>query len=239
MQNTVVIIPARLGSSRLPNKPLALIGDKEMILHVAQKGLSANVGDVIIACSEKPVFDIVENAGFCAIMTDPDLPSGSDRIFAASQQLKKQYQYIVNLQGDMPNIDPTLIIKLVDLIQKTDADIVTAVAPIISPDENANPNVVKAVLAENGRALYFTRSPSVPFGDGPLYHHIGIYVYKTEALKRFVSLPPSQLELREKLEQLRALENGMSIFAAIVDHAPKGVDTIEDLEFLRSELESK
>lgn len=230
MEKTIIIIPARLGSTRLPNKPLADIGGKPMVVRVMKQALKANVGEVIVACAEQEIKEAVEKAGGQAILTPPDLPSGTDRIYhAASRTL---HDIIINLQGDMPLIDPKLIQKVLEPLKNPAVDIATLVTPVNNAADKNNPNKVKAVLAENGRALYFTRSPA-PHGDDQFYYHIGVYAYRRAALEAFVKLPPSPLELREKLEQLRALEAGMPIAAAIVDAEPLGVDTLEDLEKVR------
>lgn len=230
MEKTIIIIPARLGSTRLPNKPLADIGGKPMVVRVMEQALKANVGEVIVACAEQEIKDAVEKAGGQAILTPPDLPSGTDRIYHAAS--RTPHDIIINLQGDMPLIDPKLIQKVLESLKNPAVDIATLVTPVNNAADKNNPNKVKAVLAENGRALYFTRSPA-PHGDDQFYYHIGVYAYRRAALEAFVKLPPSPLELREKLEQLRALEAGMPIAAAIVDAEPLGVDTLEDLEKVR------
>lgn len=238
---TIILIPARLASTRLPNKPLADIGGEPMIVQVLRRAQEAKIGNVVVACAEKEIADAVENAGGNAVLTDPAHPSGTDRIFEALTKIdpKKKYQHIVNVQGDLPTLDPHLIVEAVSLLQKG-VDIGTLVAEITKEEEKTNPNVVKAVLAlppekTQGRALYFTRS-TAPFGEGPFYHHIGVYAYTRQALERFVSLPTSPLEYREKLEQLRALENGMRIDVAVVNTIPLGVDTPEDLAKARTFL---
>lgn len=231
MEKTIIIIPARMGSTRLPNKPLADIGGKPMVVRVMEQALKANVGEVIVACAEQEIKDAVEKAGGTAILTHPDLPSGTDRIYQATSH-KPQASIIINLQGDMPLIHPALIQKVLEPLKNPAVDIATLVTPVNNAADKNNPNKVKAILAENGRALYFTRS-SAPHGDDAFYYHIGIYAYRRTALEKFVKSPPSPLELREKLEQLRALEAGMYIAAAIVDAEPLGVDTPEDLERIR------
>jgi 3-deoxy-manno-octulosonate cytidylyltransferase (CMP-KDO synthetase) len=236
----IVLIPARLGSSRLPGKVLADIAGVPMIVRVWQRAVAAGLGPVAVACAEEAVAAVIRAAGGVAVLTDPDLPSGSDRIFAALQQLDPggAHDVVVNLQGDLPSIDPAYLSHVLRAVQ--DYDVGTLVAPITSAAEAAADSVVKCACAfADGApvapALYFSRSP-VPWGDGPLWHHIGIYAYQRAALARFVALPPSPLERREKLEQLRALEAGMRMGAARVATAPFGVDTPEDLARARTEL---
>ena len=233
----IILIPARLGSTRLPGKVLADIGGKPMIIHVMERALAAGLGPVAVACGEAEIAQHVRAHGGLAILTAPDLPSGSDRIFAALEQLDAigEHDVIVNLQGDLPRIPPAYLQAVLHpLVQGY--DIGTLVAPITSQAEAQATSVVKCVCAfadENiAPALYFSRNP-VPAGDGPLWHHIGIYAYHRAALARFVGLPPSPLEQREKLEQLRALEAGLRIGVVSVEHAPLGVDTPEDLEHIR------
>jgi 3-deoxy-manno-octulosonate cytidylyltransferase (CMP-KDO synthetase) len=242
IRNPVVIIPARMASLRLPGKPLADIHGRPMILHVMDRAREADVGRVVIACSEQEVADAVIADGGEAVMTDPDLPSGSDRVHAALQAIDPdgQHDVIVNLQGDLPTIEVSTTLAAVSPLENPAVDIATVTVEITREEEKTNPNVVKAVCAcKPGstvtQALYFTRA-TAPTGDGPLYHHIGIYAYRREALERFVSLPPGILERRERLEQLRALEDGMRIDIALVDAAPLGVDTPEDLERARDAL---
>ncbi|MDB2414323.1 3-deoxy-manno-octulosonate cytidylyltransferase [Rickettsiales bacterium] len=236
MTKIVICIPARLASTRLPNKPLADINGKPMIIHVLERAKEANIGDIIVACAEKEIADNVEKFGGKAILTDPELPSGTDRIYQALKKANYKADYVVNVQGDLPTLDPALINKSVDILKNDEkVDISTLAAIIKNEDERENPNVVKAVISfdneknKTGKALYFTRA-SAPYGNGDLYHHIGLYAYKMQALEKFVNLPPSSLEKREKLEQLRALENNMRIDVAIVDTVPLGVDTQEDLQ---------
>ncbi len=239
----IVLIPARLGSSRLPGKVLADIGGVPMIVRVWQRAVAAGLGPVAVACAEEEVAAVVRAAGGTAVLTEPDLPSGSDRIFAALQKLDPDggHDVVVNLQGDLPSIDPAYLTRVLRAAQNF--EIGTLVAPIASAAEAAAASVVKCACAfEPGQdvapALYFSRNP-VPSGNGPLWHHIGIYAYRREALARFVGLPPSPLEQREKLEQLRALEAGMRMGAARVAAAPFGVDTPEDLARARAELGAK
>lgn len=238
----IILIPARLASTRLPNKPLADIAGAPMIVQVMRRSEEAGIGRVVIAAAEQEIVDAVEGAGGEAVLTDPDLPSGSDRVFEALNAVDPdgKHDVILNVQGDLPTLDPSIIKAALTVLETTSADISTLVAEISNPEEKTNPNVVKAVLsmadgARAGRALYFTRA-TAPANEGPLYHHIGLYGYRREALARFVALPPSPLEIREKLEQLRALEAGMRIDAALVDTVPLGVDTPADLEKARVEL---
>jgi 3-deoxy-manno-octulosonate cytidylyltransferase (CMP-KDO synthetase) len=197
----------------------------------------AKIGPVLVACDSPEIADAIKKVGGEAILTDPNHPSGSDRIWEALTKYDpaKKYTTIVNLQGDLPTLDSKLLPDLLIALRKPGTDIATLAAPIATKEEHENPSVVKAVVAASGRALYFTRT-SAPYGEGTRYHHIGIYAYTRSALERFVALSPSPLELREKLEQLRALENGLQIEVAVVDTVPLGVDTPEDLERARSLL---
>ena len=233
--NPILLIPARLASTRLPAKPLAVIGGVPMIVRVLRQAEAAGLGPVAVAAGEAEIVTAVENAGGRAVLTDPGLPSGSDRIHAALEMLDPEgrHDVVVNLQGDLPALDPGQIRAVVKALQDSGADIATLAAEITDPAERDNPSVVKAVVAWDpggllGRALYFTRA-TAPGGEGPLFHHVGLYAYRREALARFVALPPSLLETREKLEQLRALEAGMSIAVARVDSVPLSVDTPADL----------
>jgi 3-deoxy-manno-octulosonate cytidylyltransferase (CMP-KDO synthetase) len=231
----IVIIPARMASTRLPGKPLADISGTPMIVRVWQQAMKAAVGPVLVAAAEREIANAIARAGGHAVLTEPNLPSGSDRIFVALQSFDAagKHDVVVNLQGDLPALDPAAVKAVADALVATGADIATLAAEIDDAKDFDNPNVVKPVVAwepngRRGRALYFTRARA-PNGEGALFHHIGIYAYKREALARFVTLPPSPLEKREKLEQLRALEAGMSIAVARVDHVPLSVDTPEDL----------
>lgn len=239
--DVVVLIPARMAASRLPGKPLADIGGLPMIVHVLRRARSAAVGPVFVATDSVEIATAVEKAGGRALMTRADHGSGSDRIFEALGQIDPhgRVSIVVNVQGDEPTLEPAdLGAALVPLADPA-VDIATLAAPIRKAEDRINPNVVKVVGTEVAqgrlRALYFTRA-TAPYGNGPLYHHIGLYAYRRAALARFVALPPSALERREKLEQLRALEAGMRIDVAIVDSAPLGVDTPEDLEIARAIL---
>ena len=238
----IILIPARLGSTRLPDKVLADIAGLPMIVHVLNRAREAGLGPVAVACGEPAIAEAVREAGGNAVLTDPNLPSGSDRIFAALNMLDpdQNHDVVINLQGDLPSIDPSYLTTVLLPLRESGYDIATLAAPITTPEEAAAPSVVKCVCAlgadqNTAPALYFSRSP-VPSGEGPLWHHIGIYAYRRAALARFVALPPSPLEQREKLEQLRALEAGMRIGVARVDRAPFGVDTPADLALARKIL---
>jgi len=241
-RNPIVLIPARLASTRLPDKPLAPIAGAPMIVQVWRRAREADVGPVVVACAEQAIFEAVRDAGGEAVLTEPDLPSGSDRIFEALSKIDGEghFDAVINLQGDLPTIDAETVRAVLDPLDDPACDIATLVAQITEAAELDDPNVVKAVLGltagqTTGRALYFSRA-AVPVGDGPLYHHIGIYAYRRLALERFVTMAPGVLEQRERLEQLRALENGLSIHAALVDTVPLGVDTPADLERAREML---
>ncbi len=241
--NPIIVIPSRMASTRLPGKPLALIAGRAMLLHVLDRAREADIGPVAVACADAEIADAVRADGGVAVMTDPSLPSGSDRVHAALAVLDPQglHDVVVNLQGDLPTIPPVQLRAVITPLSDPAVDIATLVAPIETVEEAQAPSVVKAACAfDRGRAvsmaLYFSRAP-IPSGDGPLWHHIGIYAYRRAALARFVGLPESPLERREKLEQLRALEAGMRIACARVDHAPFGVDTPADLERARALLE--
>ncbi len=240
-RDILILIPARLQASRLPGKPLADIAGQPMIVHVLRRAEEAGLGRVVVATDAAEVAAAVARAGASAVMTRPDHASGSDRIFEALRTADPAAQagVIVNVQGDLPTLNPADIKAAVDLLDEPATAIGTLAAEIVKADERGNPNVVKVVGSPLGprrlRALYFTRA-TAPAGEGPLYHHIGLYAYRRAALERFVALPPSPLEKREKLEQLRALEAGMRIDVAIVDSVPLGVDTPEDLAAARRAL---
>lgn len=227
-----------MASTRLPGKPLADLGGRPMIVEVARRSAAAGIGRVVVATDDDGVRAAVAAAGFDVVMTRSDHASGSDRIFEALGHIdpERRATRIVNVQGDLPTLDPALIRAALDLLDDTAVDIGTLAAEITNPAERTSPHVVKAVGSplspQRLRALYFTRA-TAPYGEGPLFHHIGLYAYRRAALERFVALPPSPLEQREKLEQLRALEAGMRIDVALVDTVPLGVDTPEDLERAR------
>jgi 3-deoxy-manno-octulosonate cytidylyltransferase (CMP-KDO synthetase) len=226
-----------MASTRLPGKPLADIAGLPMIVRVWQQARRARVGPVLVAASETEIVTCISDAGGRAILTDPALPSGSDRVHAAlaSADAELRHDAVINLQGDLPAVDPKTLRRVANVLAASSADIATLVAPLL-PEDVDNPDAVKAVVAwddaETGRALYFSRA-RVPAGDGPLFHHVGIYAFTRDALARFVALPPSPLELRERLEQLRALEVGMRIAVARVDEVPLSVDTEADLILAR------
>ncbi|BBK45189.1 3-deoxy-manno-octulosonate cytidylyltransferase [Allostella vacuolata] len=238
----IVVIPARLAATRLPDKPLADIHGEPMIVHVWRRAMEAGIGPVLVAAGDPPIVAAVERAGGMAVLTDPDLPRGSDRVWAALRAFDPdgRHDAVVNVQGDLPTIEAALIRRALEPLAEPAVDIATLAAVIIRPEERTNPNVVKAVapFADGirvARALYFTRA-TAPSGDGPLYHHIGLYAFRRAALERFVALPQGVLERRESLEQLRALEAGMRIDVALVDTVPLGVDTPEDLDRARAML---
>jgi 3-deoxy-manno-octulosonate cytidylyltransferase (CMP-KDO synthetase) len=239
MSDPLVLIPARLAATRLPNKPLADIAGEPMIVHVWRRAVEAGIGPVAAATDAPGIAEAVAKAGGTAVMTRDDHPSGSDRIFEAVEKLDPEgrHDVVVNVQGDLPTVDPAAIAASVTPLADASVDIATLVAVIRRDEERTNPNVVKMVGSEVSpgrfRALYFTRA-TAPYGEGPLYHHIGLYAYRRRALQRFIGLSPSPLEQRERLEQLRALEAGMRIDAVVVDDTPLGVDTPEDLERARA-----
>lgn len=240
MSEPLIVIPARLQATRLPDKPLADIAGAPMIVQVWRRASEAKAGRVVVATDAPAIAQAVERAGGEAVMTRADHQSGSDRVREAVgiADPKGECGIIVNLQGDLPLLDPALVAACVAPLGDPACDIATLAAEITDEEERANPNVVKIVGAPLGpgdvlRALYFTRA-TAPWGEGPLYHHIGIYAFRRAALDRFVSLPRSSLEKREKLEQLRALEAGMRIDVALVDTVPLGVDTPADLERARA-----
>ena len=247
--NPVILIPARLASTRLPNKPLAEIAGEAMILHVWRRAMEAALGPVVVAAAEEAICEVIDAAGGTAVLTRADHPSGSDRIFEALQSIDRHaaHDVVINLQGDLPTLDPQALRSVVLPLTEPTVDIATLAALIREPRERLDPNVVKvAADLANGkataRAHYFSRSPVPWTGEGddqPLYHHIGIYAYRRAALERFISLPPSGLEKRERLEQLRAIEAGMRIDVALVDTVPLGVDTPADLARARQTIAAK
>ncbi len=241
-QKPIIIIPSRMGSTRLPGKPLADIHGKPMIVHVLHRALESKLGPVLVACDGEEIAVVVRAAGGQAVLTKPDHVCGSDRIWEAFNALPDydQYDSIVNVQGDEPTLDPAAIRTAYDLLKNPAVDIATLAAVIRDEATRNAQQVVKPVLdmpagARQGRALYFSRQP-VPWGEGPMYHHVGLYAYRRDALERYTSAPASPLELREKLEQLRALSLGMRIEVGIIDAVPMGVDTPEDLERARQIL---
>ncbi|MBP1857864.1 3-deoxy-manno-octulosonate cytidylyltransferase [Rhizobium herbae] len=244
LDKTLILIPARMASTRLPGKPLADICGLPMIVQVALRARDAQAGRIVVAVDHQDTFDAVTAAGFEAVMTRVDHQSGSDRIYEAllKSDPNGRAEIIINVQGDLPTIEPETIRAALRPLENPDVDIATLTVEIEDEDEKLNPNVVKVVgspLSETRlKALYFTRA-TAPHGKGPLYHHIGLYAYRRAALEKFVSLPPSALEKRESLEQLRALEAGMRIDVEIVKSIPLGVDTPADLEKARRLLAAK
>ncbi len=235
----LIVIPARLAATRLPNKPLAMIGDAPMIVHVWRRAVQAGAGPVIVAAGDQPIADAITAAGGTAILTDPALPSGSDRVHAAAEAFDPAgaFDIVVNVQGDLPTLEPILVAASLTPLADPVIDIATVVSRITIAEELNDTAVVKAALslqpgATVGPALYFSRN-LIPSGPGDHYHHIGIYAFRRAALRRFVTMKPTVLELRERLEQLRAIENGMRMAAALVDTIPLGVDTPADLERAR------
>ncbi len=236
--NPILLIPARMASTRLPHKPMADIAGLPMIVQCYMRAAESGAARIVVACDSPEIKAAIEAVGGEAVLTDADLPSGSDRIYAALQTLDAQQNYdvVINLQGDMPTLDPSIIASVLKpLNAHAQCDIATLAAKIHDEADCTNPAVVKIARAENGRALYFSRS-LIPANAGVHYHHIGIYAYRRAALETFVNLPPSPLELREKLEQLRALEAGINMFVEVVDTVPLGVDTPEQLEHARGIL---
>ena len=236
----IVIIPARMASTRLPGKPLADIAGVPMIVRVWRQAVAANVGPVVVAAGEREIAQAIEHVGGRAVLTAPDLPSGSDRVWAALNAVDRGFEHdvVVNLQGDLPSIEPSYIRACIDALATTGCDIATLVTEIDDETDADNSNVIKAIVSwdvtkARGKAHYFTRARA-PWGEGPLYFHIGVYAYTRAALGRFVGLLPSPLEKREKLEQLRALEAGMTIGVARVDSVPLSVDTEADLQQARA-----
>ncbi len=237
--NPLVLIPARMAATRLPGKPLADIGGQPMIVRAWRQAAASGL-PVAVAAGDPEIVEAVQAAGGVAVLTDPDLPSGSDLIRAALDALDPdgRHDAVINLQGDMPFADPGLAVACASLLEAEPAcDIATLVAREADASDRTNADVVKAVLAlaegdRHGRALYFTRSTL--YGDGPVWRHVGLYGYRRAALERFCAAPPSPLERREKLEQLRALELGLQIWAAVIDAAPLSVDSPADLEAARA-----
>jgi len=237
--DSLIIIPARMAATRLPGKPLALINDEPMIVHVWKRACQSEAGPVIVACGEIEIKETIEKYGGKAILTDPNLPSGSDRVWSAAEiyDPNGKFDIIVNVQGDQPTLDPKHISRTIDALRDSNSNMSTLITPINNQGEVNDPSVIKVAIdfQENtnvATALYFSRNP-IPYGEGPLYHHVGIYGFTRASLKKFVSIKPSELEKRERLEQLRALTNGFKISAYLVDHSPPSVDTPEDLERVR------
>jgi 3-deoxy-manno-octulosonate cytidylyltransferase (CMP-KDO synthetase) len=238
VQAPLIVIPARLAATRLPNKPLADICGKPMIIHVWERAIESNLGPVIVACGDQEIYEVVIAAGGEAVLTDPALPSGSDRVKVAADIFDPHglYPIIINVQGDVPTLDPNLLKACLEPFEHTpNLDIATLATEILDKHELNDPNVVKVAMGMDakddiGRALYFSRN-ALPSGDGPHYHHVGLYAYSREALNHFVTLPVHPLETREKLEQLRALAHGMNIQVKVIEGpVPFGVDTQADLE---------
>ncbi len=239
--SALVLIPARMAATRLPGKPLADICGSPMIVQVWRRAVEAGVGPVVVACDDQQIFDAVKSAGGDVVMTRTDHVSGSDRIFEAANLVDpdRRHDVILNVQGDLPTIEPQAIRACFAPLEDPHVDIATIAAEIVREEERTAPSVVKVIgtpiAKDRLRALYFTRA-TAPTGPGPLYHHIGLYAYRRAALERFVTLPPGTLETRERLEQLRALEAGMRIDVGLVSTVPLGVDTPEDLDRAREIL---
>lgn len=238
----IVVIPTRLGSTRLPGKALADIAGEPLIVHVWRRAIEAAIGPVLVACGDAPIADVIRTIGGAVILTDPALPTGSDRVQAALALTDPSHSFdtVVVLQGDLPTIDPAVLRATLPPLEEPEVSIATLATEITDPGELAAPQVVKIALAlrpgqRSGRALYFSRAV-IPGGAGPHYHHVGLYTYRRAALERYVALPRGVLEMREHLEQLRALENGMRIDAALIASEPLGVDTPADLARARSLL---
>ena len=238
----ILVIPARMAATRLPGKPLADIHGRPMIAHVLDRAREAGIGPVAVAAGEEEIVAAAKAAGAEAVLVAEDVPSGTDRVQRAMATLDTEgrYDVVVNLQGDFPTIAPETLRAVLEPLADPSVDIGTLVCPIADEEEANTASFVKCACAFEGEArvapaLYFSRLP-IPWGEGPRWHHIGVYAYRRAALDRFVSLPASPLEMREKLEQLRALEAGMRIAAARVDHGPFGVDTPHDLERARAML---
>ncbi len=241
-RSPIIVIPARLAATRLPNKPLADIHGEAMIVHVWRAAVAAGTGPVLVAAADLPIAEAIRSAGGRAVLTDPVHASGSDRIHEAVERCDpdRHHDAVINLQGDLPTIAPAAVRAVLRPLDDPAVDIATLVAPVTSVGERDDPNVVKAVLeiadgARVGRALYFSRAV-VPSGVGPHHHHIGLYAFRRAALARFVAGSQGMLERRERLEQLRALAMGMRIDAAVIDDVPLGVDTLSDLELVREHL---
>ena len=241
MSDPLILIPARMQATRLPGKPLADIHGEPMIVHVWRRAVAAGIGGVVVATDDERIAGAIAAVGGRAVMTSRDHMTGSDRIREAADIVdpERRHDLIVNVQGDFPTLTPAAIASAIEPLADPAVDIATLAAVIHDEEERNAPSVVKLIGSEVSpgrlRALYFTRA-TAPYGDGPLYHHVGLYAYRRPALDRFVSLPQSPLEKRESLEQLRALEDGMRIDAMVIDHVPRGVDTPPDLERARDIL---
>jgi len=242
LPKTLIVIPARLQAQRLPNKPLAQIANKPMIQHVWERACQGNLGNVVVACGDPEIAEVIEKAGGNAILTDPSLASGTDRVYTAWKSLdpeEKIYDAIVNVQGDLPTLDPKIISSTVKALHATpEADITTPVTKIKNKEEFHMQSVVKVATGSfhnmTAKAVYFSRS-CIPYGAKERYHHVGLYAFRPPSLSKFVNLPVSKLEKEEKLEQLRALEAGLSIYVTCVDtDTPFGIDTPEDLKKVRN-----
>jgi len=234
MNDTIVVIPVRMKASRLPNKPLADIAGKPMVIRVAEQAVKANIGDVLIAAGDQEIVDVVRQYGYKAVLTDPDLPSGCDRVCAAVKTVGSSHKFVINAQGDQPLLQPESLVALNNFLHddKSDSFDMVTLATICSAEHASQPSIAKVIFNKNMQALYFSRAVC-PYGPGDYYHHIGLYGFKRPALERYVALPPSPLEMRESLEQLRALESGMRIGIALVGPQPPEVNTQEDLELVR------
>ena len=238
-EKTIIVIPARMASMRLPGKPMADIHGLPMIVHVWKRAIEANIGKVLVAAAENEIADAIRNQGGDAIVTDPSLPSGSDRIAAALKlrDIHENFEYVVNLQGDLPTIAPLDVQRCLAGLTNESVDIATIAARIETPEDVKNPNIVKAIapLSDTREVAYardFVRNVG-PEHEAPFWHHIGVYAYRRPSLERFVSLPVSTRESLRKLEQMRALDNDMRIAVVKVDSVPLGVDAPSDLEAAR------
>lgn len=233
-----IVIPTRLGSTRLKRKPLLKINGKPMIINVVENALKAGLGDVIVASADKELSEVCEKYGYECITTDENIKTGTDRVYETVKKSGKNYDYVINLQGDLPSISPTSIKSALEILIANNSDIGTLATVAKTEKEKIDPNMVRAIFKSNGEALYFTRASFCPHGEGDLYHHVGIYAFTKNALDRFVKMEQTPLEKREKLEQLRALENGMKISVKVVDDFAHGVDTQEDYEIVKNHIEN-
>ncbi len=225
----LLFIPVRLASTRLPQKAIADVNGLPMMIQVGLRAKESNAGEVYFACGDQELCDLASKHGFKSVLTDPALPTGTDRVHAACSQLGLKNELVINIQGDMPYIKPSTIHATAELLKHTEAEMSTAAALVTNAEDVKEPSVAKVALSYQNRALYFSRTAVLPYGPGDYYYHLGIYGFKYDALQKFVSLPRSPLEIRENLEQLRALENNMRIDVAIVDDIPLSVDTADDL----------